>query len=155
MVDERPYRVPPPDARRLGWTETRIGRATELTRERCSAGSSRELAPLVVGAGAFALTFGSLAPLTQALSAAIAAGVVVTWPLSTERIRIDARGLVWRDRLCGARLRVPLERVLLRVAGRRLLLGSRTSLHVIAHGDVGDLEELSRVIVAAVERARM
>src|SRR5690606_6669103 len=101
VVDERPYRVPPPDARRLGWTETRIGRATELTRDRRSAETARDLAPLVVGSGALALAFATISPLTQALSAALAAGVVATWPRSTERIRIDERGLVWRDRLLG------------------------------------------------------
>ncbi|UJR86000.1 hypothetical protein [Sandaracinus amylolyticus] len=158
MPDERPYRAAPPDARRLGWNETRAGRATELTRERRAEATSREVVPIVVASTALVVAFGALSMVAQGLSIALAAGVAATWPLSVERIHIDEHGLVWRDRLFGSRLRLPLERVLPRIVDqegeRALLIGSGGSWHLLASGDPGDVDELARLVAAAVARAR-
>jgi hypothetical protein len=157
-MPEGPYRESPPDLLGLGWIEERGSSATLFVRNRASVLSGLAvLAPVVIFAR---VLFGSVEQLSLwgwSVVISFVVGVIMLWPISREQIRIDARGMRWRDRLVGLRARVALDRLDVRVRGDArhgiLSIGDGRAFWTVASGDGAAIEALAQAIKAAIARS--
>jgi hypothetical protein len=156
MSDSGAYRASVPDSRRLGWIARRLPDATVFERRRTWS-AAPHLLTLIMTCVALAAV-GSFCGLRIYVPTGLLVLVLaMTWPLPVERIRIDRRGMRWKDRLLGHRFRVPIERVRIIVDAvgneRALSIADARTRHAVAVGDPADVQALADELSASIERA--
>ncbi len=158
-MSEGPYRKPPSDLLELGWIEERGSNATVFVRKRESKlGGLAVLAPIAIFARVLFGPIGRLSLWGWGVVILFVVGVIMLWPISREQIRIDARGMRWRDRLIGLRARVALDRLEVRIRGDArygtLSIGDGHASFRVASGDGAAIEALALLIKAAIARSK-
>lgn len=158
MAYEGPLRTATGDARGAGWRRVaKEGRRTRFERPGVRGGARLLwVFPLAILTSVVAALFG-VRPV--ALSSWVLLFLVMgAWPRRRERLDIDPRRVVWRDRMIGARVRCRPEQIGFSLRSIQdeaaLVVVARQSEHLLASGTTEDVQALLEELHEAIERAR-